>query len=52
MAVKKKKVGRPKVSKKDKLQRIPISAKVKHHEAIVEEFAAEIASFEVKLESK
>jgi hypothetical protein len=51
MAGKKKKVGRPKIKKSDKLLRIPITAKVKHHEAIKEEFASDIAQFEIKLES-
>lgn len=49
---KKVKAGRPKVAKNDKVRRIPISAKVKHHSKIKEQFGSEIAMFEMKLDKE
>jgi hypothetical protein len=40
-----KKAGRPKVAKKDKVRRVPISAKVKHHPAIRAKFEEEIFEY-------
>jgi hypothetical protein len=40
-----KKAGRPKVAKKDKVMRIPISAKVRHHSAIKARFEEEIFEY-------
>ncbi len=51
MAIRKKSVGRPKMKGKDKVQRIPISAPIKHHKAIKEEFEPSVKSFVEKLDS-
>jgi len=46
------KVGRPKVAKKDRVRRIPISAKVKHHPVIRKRFEEEVAEFERSLDKE
>ncbi len=47
-----KKAGRPKVPNRDKVRRIPISAKVKNHPIIKKRYEEEIAAFEKSLEVK
>ena len=49
---KKVKVGRPKVAKNDKVRRIPISAKLKHHPRIRQRFEEEIGDFERLLDKE
>lgn len=47
---KKTKAGRPKMDEQEKRTRIPITAKVKHHDLIVEKFEPAIERYEKKLE--
>lgn len=50
--IKKIKAGRPPVPEEDKVKRIPISAKLKHHKAIKLEFAEKVERFEKKLDKE
>ncbi len=45
-------VGRPKVADKNKVRRIPISAKIKHHPKIRKRFEEEVAEYERSLDKE
>jgi hypothetical protein len=51
MAVKKKKVGRPKVKAGDQVKRTPLTAMVKHHKVIKEQLQPIVDEFVAKIET-